>query len=76
MYTICHTSPSLSNVMERVGFGSKDMFKTLSAHPTAHVIIRATHNTLDHCLNYNVIVHLSFITLYNYISAKKQNIHK
>ena len=49
--------------------------QTLTAHPIAQVIIRATHNTLDHwSLNHNVTVHLSFITLYNYISAKKQHI--
>lgn len=77
MYTTYHTSPSLSNVMESLGFGSKDTFKTVADHPIAQVIIRATHNTLDHwSLNPNVIVHLSFDTLYNYISAKKYNIYK
>ena len=77
MNTICHTSPSLSNGMGSSGFGSKDTFKTLTAYPIAQVIIRATHNTLDHwSLNHNVTVHLSFITLYNYISAKKHNIYK
>ena len=77
MYTTCHTSPSLSNVMESLGFGSKDTFKTLTAYPIAQVIIWATHNTLDHWwLNKNVRVLLIFITLYNNISAKKHNIHK
>lgn len=71
MYTMCHTSPNLSNCME------SSHIQTLTAHPIAQVIIRATHNTLDHwSLNHNVTVHLSFITLYNYISAKKHNIYK
>jgi len=34
--------------MESLGFGSKDTCRTLTAHPTAQVIIWATHNTLDH----------------------------
>jgi hypothetical protein len=77
MYTTCHTFPSLSNVMESLGFGSKDTFKILTDHPIVHVIIRVTHNTLDHwSLSHNVTVHLSFVTLYNYISAKKYNIYK
>jgi hypothetical protein len=63
--------------MESLGFGSKDTFKILTAHPIAQVIIRATHNTRDHwSLNHNVTGHINFITLYNYIYAKKHNIYK
>jgi len=63
--------------MERVGFGSKGTFKTLTSYPIVQVIIRATLNTLDHwSLKHTVTVQVSFIILYNYISAKKHNIYK